>query len=284
MIHGNKANANSSSKNKPRIVEHSDWTLDIIYGTWETETKDAPILNKRKDYNPDYPYSKVLQCSSCWWVLTWNRARSRNWIHHHYYQCTGKNWKKHKNYSLKQKEVNDKMLWIFKWIKINKDIIKLFEIISEEVYNERKWEIKSNKELYEIKITWLLDLKKQILKNIDKVIDFPLMLKEKNLELENIIKEIKELENKCNNIELDINLKDFKKYSLNLIKHIEILALQKEKPDIINLVFEVLFNERIVFENINYQTTNNQWLLWVLSHQKNPHRGDFSQNTNWQSH
>jgi len=69
------------------------------------------------------------------------------------------------------------------------------------------------------------------------------------------------LEYKFNNIKEDININTFKSYSINLIKHIDKIVQQKEKPDMISLAFDIMFNERIVFEKLDYQTINNKGLL-----------------------
>ncbi|NCO31738.1 hypothetical protein GW891_02835 [bacterium] len=69
------------------------------------------------------------------------------------------------------------------------------------------------------------------------------------------------MEYKFNNIKEDININTFKSYSINLIKHIDKIVQQKEKPDMISLAFDIMFNERIVFEKLDYQTINNKGLL-----------------------
>jgi len=69
------------------------------------------------------------------------------------------------------------------------------------------------------------------------------------------------LEYKFNNIKEDININTFKSYSINLIKHIDKIVQQNEKPDMISLAFDIMFNERIVFEKLDYQTINNKGLL-----------------------
>lgn len=276
---------NKANKGKIKIIEMDNDYLSIVYKNDKTTAEDIiEIKEKRKDYNSEYPYSKVLMCPFCWWTLTGNNAKSRNWTIHNYYQCTWKKWVKHKNYSLKQKEVNETIIDLFSSININNDLLKLFEEISEEVYNNRKDELINNKQLYSERIKWLKKLEEVKLQRIEKVIDFPIMLKALNIELEDIKAQVIELEYKHENIKEDINIDTFKRYSIDLIKHIDKIVQQREKPDMINLAFELMFNERIVFEKLDYQTTNNKGLLWIQSQQKNPQNGDFNQNTKWQSH
>lgn len=60
------------------------------------------------------------------------------------------------------------------------------------------------------------------------------------------------------------------------------LALQKEKPDLIRLVFDIIFGGRIVFEDLLCQTGEEDWFFPFLSQQKNPSEEEFSQNPLWQ--
>ncbi len=274
---------NKANRWKIKIIEREDWEVQIVYKKKDKEDIN-PIIDKRKDYNSDYPYTKVLKCPICWWTLTWNRAKSRNWSYHFYYQCVWKKWVKHKTYSIKKAEVNEYIEKFFASINIEDSILGLFKEISKEVYNERKSEISGDKELYIEKIKWLKKLKEKIIDNIEKLIDFPILLKAKNEELENIEKEVKDLKSKCNNIKENINLKDFQKYSINVIKHLDKLVLQKEKPDIINLAFDTVFNTRIVFEKIESQTTYKEWLLALQSNKKNSSDDEFPSGSKWQSH
>jgi len=272
---------NKANRWKIKIIENEDSSISIEYKNKE-EVDILPIVRKRNNYNSEYPYTKTLECPECWGILTWNNAKSRSWDIHKYYQCTWKKWVKHKNYSLRQKEVNKSIKELFTKCNINEDIIELFKIISEEVYKERKEELYNNKELYLEKIKWLKKSEIKIIENIDKVIDYPSLLKAKNKELEDIKSEIGRLKSKYNNIKEDININAFKKYSINIIKHIDKLVLQIEKPEIISLAFDVMFNQRVVFEKIDYQTTNNSGLLWIQSQQKNPQNEDLVENSNWQ--
>ncbi len=276
---------NKANKGKIQIIEIDNTNLSMLYKNDKSKIEDTiEIKEKRKDYNSEYPYSKVLMCPECKWTLTWNNAKSRSGTIHNYYQCTWKKWIKHKNYSLKQKEVNDSIMSIFTSININNDLLKLFEDISEEVYIDRKDELINNKELYSERIKWLKKLKEAKLQKLDNVINFPILLESLNNELEDIQNQIIDLEYKFNNIKEDININTFKSYSINLIKHIDKIVQQKEKPDMISLAFDIMFNERIVFEKLDYQTINNKGLLWLQSQQKNPSEDEFPLNLIWQPH
>ena len=276
---------NKANKWKIKIIEVNNNDISIVYKNKNDILENTiEVKEKRKDYNSDYPYAKVLSCPECDWTLTWNNAKSRSWAIHKYYQCTWKKGIKHKNYSLKQQEVNESIMSLFCWIDIDSDVLKLFEEISEEVYNNRKIELVNDKELYLERIKGLRSLANIKIQKVDKVIDFPILLQALNKELEDIKIQINDLEYKSNNIKDDMNIDSFKKYSINLIKHIDKIVQQRENPDMINLAFEIMFNTRIVFNKIDYQTTNNDWLLWIQSQKKNPHNGDLIGNSKWQAH
>jgi len=276
---------NKANKGKIIIVEHNDKSVEIVYKNKKDIVETIiPTIEKRKDYNNDYQYAKVLKCPTCKWVLTWNNARSKTWDIHKYYQCRWKNWTKHKNYTIQRKKVNDTLKWIFKSYKPNKEILTLFEIITEEVFINRKSELADSKIIYQNNIKKLKDKKSDIINNIDKVINFPTLLEAKNKELEDIEDQIGSFESKSENINNDINIDTFIRYSLSAIKHLDKLALQKDNPEFINLAFNIMFNERVVFENLCSPTPWNQWLYALVSQQKNPQNGDFTWNLKWQPH
>lgn len=65
------------------------------------------------------------------------------------------------------------------------------------------------------------------------------------------------------------NRDSFLEYSLDLIKHLDKLVLQREKPMIIALIFDIVFGWRVEFEKISYQTTHNTKVIFSDKEQKN---------------
>jgi hypothetical protein len=130
-------------------------------------------------------------------------------------------------------------------------------MISEEMFNNRKSELVDNKKLILEKIKELKLKEADIINNIDKVINFPAFLKEKNRELEDIQAEIVHYKSQSEDTNNNINIDTFKKYSISVIQQLDTLALQKEKPELINLAFNVMFIQRLEFEKLDSRTPYN---------------------------
>jgi len=88
----------------------------------------------------------------------------------------------------------------------------------------------------------LIAKESEILDNIDKVINFPILLEAKNKELENIKLEKYKLELKSNEVENTTSIDKFIDYSKKVITHLDKLAIQRDRPDLINIAFEIVFN------------------------------------------
>jgi len=52
--------------------------IEIQYYKGQTQLKEELIAKKLKNYNPDYPYWKVLKCPHCEWHLTTERPKSKS--------------------------------------------------------------------------------------------------------------------------------------------------------------------------------------------------------------
>ncbi|MCD5375265.1 hypothetical protein LR010_02305, partial [Candidatus Gracilibacteria bacterium] len=125
---------------------------------------------------------------------------------------------------------------------------------------------------------------KDIIENIGKVIDFPILVKAKNDELEAIKVEKTKIENKSNEVVSTTSLDKFLYYSKQVITHLDKLALQKERPDLINIAFEVIYGGQIEYEKMNDHTLFLPNFSSTLSQQKNLQNGDFPSNLKWQAH
>jgi hypothetical protein len=57
---------NKANKGKIIIVEHNDKSVEIVYKNKKDIVETIiPTIEKRKDYNNDYQYAKVLKCPTC---------------------------------------------------------------------------------------------------------------------------------------------------------------------------------------------------------------------------
>jgi hypothetical protein len=85
----------------------------------------------------------------------------------------------------------------------------MYDEISKEVFEERKIELKEDNKDYSKFLNELDNKEKKIISNIDKVINFPILLEAKNKELEDIKTEKYKIELKRKNTEKTTNLDKF---------------------------------------------------------------------------
>jgi len=273
---------NTANRWKITIVETDNKEVIIAYKDKKDITSSQPIIRKRKNYNNLFPYTKVLKCPLCSWVLTSNISTWSSWNLHNYYQCKWKWWVKHKSYIIKRDESHIKIAEIFKSIKFENESLELFDKISENVYQANINQLKGQIIDYEHNLQKLNHKEKSILESIDKVIDFPILLEAKNKELEEIKSQKYKVELKKEWWEITTSLEKFKYYSKKLIQHIDKLALQRENPELINLAFNIVFGWKIEYEKMKSPTLVPSNLP-LFKPKKNPQNGEFSLNLNWQS-
>jgi hypothetical protein len=250
---------NEANRWKYKIIEH-DWNVEIEFYQWEKKLK-TPTIKKRKNYNPDYPFSKVLQCPICWWHLTSEKSKSKSWKYHHYYSCRWKNGHKHKNYWLRRDEINSFIIEYFSKLKFDKQSLKYCDLIAEEIYKEREQEHIEKNKLIDKNITKLEDEKKVITENIHNIIAYPELLKAQNEKVEDIKQKIEQYRaEKVNNCE-KLWLEKFKSYNRTILEHLDKLVLQRDKPTQTNLIFDVVFGWKIEFEKLQSRTPITQEFL-----------------------
>ena len=141
-----------------------------------------------------------------------------------------------------------------KKVEIRKGVLELFEEITREVFSEQSVEFSKSINVYEVRILELSKKEKEIMGSIDKIINFPTILEMKNKELDDIKSERRKLERKINIEPINLNLESFIKNSKNVLTHLEQLALEVEKPEIISLVFDIVFDGTIEYEKIEKHT------------------------------
>jgi hypothetical protein len=247
---------NKANRWKYKINIISKDEIVIEYYKWEVKL-EQPIIQRPKYYNPEYPYVKVIECPECWWYLTAEKSRSRNWVYHHYYACRWKKWAKHKNYSLRREETHEKIIKLFSKLNFDKQWLEVFNVISERIYNNRKDDYKSHNEDIAKNIKELEDKKSLIASNISKVIDFPDLLEVQNKELQDIKKSISSLNWKMKKDWNSLSLERFQKCSQKTLTHLDKLVVQRENPELIQLAFDIVFGWNIRHEILNSHTPIN---------------------------
>jgi hypothetical protein len=100
-----------------------------------------------------------------------------------------------------------------------------------------------------------LEIQKQsIIESTDWLIKYPDLLERKYEQLNEVKAQIQEREWECKKQSLTLWLERFKECSKKILEHPEVLASQRENPEIIQLSFELLFGGKIVFEEIQPRT------------------------------
>jgi len=272
---------NQANRWKAKILELDNHEVLIEYNNWEVNTINKQVKEKRRKYNPLYPYAKVLKCPICSWVLTANTSKSKNGDLHYYYQCRWKNWTKHDTYTVKRMESHDKIINIFKSINIDKETLSIFHELTKEVYKEEEKEKSKGILTFEKKLEEFNKKEQDILNNIDKLINYPTILEEKNKELESIKIEKAKVRDDIKLSKKDTDFKKFWHYATELITHLDKLAVQKENPELIHLAFQVVFWWKIEYEKISNHTPFFDAFSPNLCHQKNPQSEDSFVNSNW---
>ena len=275
---------NKANRWKLKIIEIDDKEVKIEYDNWKQKQINKPITERRKNYNPDYCYSKVLKCPECWGYLTGSASRSRDGTLHNYYNCRWKGWVKHSTYSIKQSEAHNTITSTMKELKIQNSAFEVYKIASRKLFKERQLELEKNTKTYWQQITELNKQEQKIISDIDKVIDYPSLLDAKNKELENIKSLKYKLELKKNEKHSSSSLDKFLYYSKEVITHIDKLAIQKEEPELINLTFDIIYDWKIEYENMKSHTQDFSSFFSLQSQQKNLQNGDFPSNLKWQSY
>ncbi len=267
---------NKANRWKYKISMVDNETIEIDYYKWDTKLEEAPIIQKPKNYNPDYMFWKVLQCPECGWHMTAEKSRSKSWKHHHYYSCRWKKWAKHKNYYLRRDEANSEIINTFSKVTFDKEALKLIDVISTNIYNDRKDEHIEKSHLISKNITALKTKQSTITSNISNLLQYPDLLEAQNQELQEIKADIKKLEKEQKEKWERFWLERFKNASNKILEHLDKLVLQKENPEVIQLAFDIVFGGKVEYESILSRTPIIHDLLALQS------KKEFQDN--WNSH
>jgi DNA invertase Pin-like site-specific DNA recombinase len=238
---------NQANRGVCEILEHSDGNISILYGH---EKLPDRIIHRRFRFQTEYPFARAMRCPQCAWHLTANRARSGNGSHHCYYQCTGKKWSKHKTYTVRRDNMHETMSDFISRLKFDKKAFDLFKRVVAEVWNERKNEIKSEKKDHLEMLRKTEEAKTKLIRNIEKILDFPELLKAKNEELKGLNNKIESLKNSKISGECEKNQDDFLTFSKNIFKHINKLLQDEKSEEKTSVFFDLIFEEPPTYEKI----------------------------------
>lgn len=244
---------NRANRGKIEIIESQEGSLTILYGKEKAEEK---VISQRIRFNSEYPFGRVIKCPYCDGHLTPNQSRSRNGKLHYYYQCNGRKWLKHKNYTERRDEVNETMIDFLSRVSFSPLYMKKVLDEIDAIWNQRIHEIEREKLNYQKEIEILEESKMLILKNIEKFIEFPEILKTKNEELVNINQKLTSLKTQKPKHETNKNKYEFIEFSKNILKHISNMLQKEKSEESVWVIFDMLFEELPTYENIQSQTTS----------------------------
>ena len=149
--------------------------------------------------------------------------------------------------------INDEITNYFNKIKYDKKTMSFFEQIAEVIFEARKNESIEKNKLIAWNIKELETKKKAISDNIMNILNYPDLLENQNEELQRIKKEITRLQTLKIDSHDGVRLDRFKKCAKKILEHPESL-LQREKPELIQLDFEVCFDWKIEYEQFKSRT------------------------------
>lgn len=243
---------NRANRGKIEIIESQEWSLTILYGKEKSEEK---IISQRVRFHSEYPFSRVIQCPYCTGHLTPNKSKSRNGKLHYYYQCNGRKGLKHKNYTERRDELNETMIDFLSRVTFNPMYMKKVLDKIDEIWGQRIHEIEREKISYQKEISDLEESKMLIVRNIEKFIDFPEILKTKNEELTNINQKLTSLKTQKPKYDNDRSKEDFIEFTKNILKHISKMLQEEKNEESVWIIFDILFEKLPTYENIQSQTT-----------------------------
>jgi hypothetical protein len=135
-------------------------------------------------------------------------------------------------------------------IEYDYDVYSLFRRMVEEVWSEKSGEIESEEEDHKRAILELEEKKETLIRNIDKIMDFPEILKVKNEELKEIMKKLSTMKGRKILNEHDKSKEEILSLSKNVFKHLSEAIYNEKNEERISAIFDVILEEPITYENI----------------------------------
>ncbi|EKD29788.1 MAG: NUDIX hydrolase [uncultured bacterium (gcode 4)] len=280
---------NRANKWVVQIAEREDGEVEILYSKKWKESFE-PIVERRKNYDSNYPFTRALRCPTCSGHLTPSKSRSKTWAHHYYYQCNGKkneNWIiKHPNYSLRRTEANSKVMEFMREITPSPWLIKSIDYIASVYFDSRN---KSNIHVVsenEKKLKEYENQKRELGGSIHKYLHLPNTIEAIEKQLGKIDEDILQLKTISADLVCGqgVNKTEFRKFMVYHLTHLQELASDVEKPENIDLIFRFVFQEKPSYEEILSHTPKIYPIFSLQSQLKNPPEGDFSESMHWWRH
>ncbi|HLO73876.1 MAG TPA: recombinase family protein [Flavobacterium sp.] len=207
--------------------------------------------------NEDFPLRGHLICNSCHGNLTGSPSTSRNGVKHYYYHCQ-KGCKTRFRADLAHSSFED----LLDGFKIKKDILNLYNIILEDIFNSNEKDRQKQIKQADDKIR---QLRSKLESLQDKLLDDIIDKTEYNSIKLRIQKELEEWELKKQ--ELSIDKSEFQKYInygfpfLYNIKE----YYKKCNVDVKQKICGSIFPEKIIFHKNKYRTASENDLLTLLT-------------------
>jgi len=165
----------------------------------------------------------------------------------------------------------------------NQNILSIFDEIAKEVFDSKIAEKKENSIDSSSKINELKSREKQIISQLDKVLDFPNLLEIKNEQLNQIKAEIVQHKAKNTTSKSKVKLEEFQSCLRYLTTHPEVLASQWDNQKILSLLFMLVYGGKIKYEDLEFHTPIFFKKSLRKNKNKNPQNEGLSENSFWQS-
>ncbi len=157
---------------------------------------------------------------------------------------------KHKTYTVKRDVLNETVIDFLSNIEYDREVYELFRHVVADVWHNEKSDLVSKKEDQIRSIEKLEVSKATLLKNIEKFMEFPEILKAKNDELATISKQIQILKNTKIDTSHDKSQQDFLVFSKGIFTQTSRVLQQEQNEERVGMLFDLFFTESPTYEKI----------------------------------
>lgn len=260
------------------LVENENKKIELLSGK-EPNTPLDPIKRRNRN-NPEYPFGRLIMCDEPGKFFFWNAPKWRNGTTYPYYSATpiGK-----KRINVKKDDFEGSIIEFLSELTVDmQGWLQLYEKILERLWEKRKSEISTTKEVKQEYLKLLKDKRNTIIQSIVNISQYPPLLAGANEQLEGINTEIRQVEEDLLWNQKLLNIEDLKSYWKKLIENLWKIAWNTREISTIKLLFDFTFTRTPTYSEILNRNTPLRPMLALQSQEKIPQEGEFSKNLWWQ--
>lgn len=276
---------NVANRGKKKIIIEKDGTVRIFgknntdkASEWEGLIENPPIKRRNRD-NPLFPFGKLVLADNVnMSYFSGNAPKWRNGTKYEYYSA--RVWKRCINYP--KNEFENTIIDFFKELNAEEPFLNLYMEMLSCLWKDKQDSFKDGQSIKKDRIWFLLQQKISLLKEVSFYIDFPVILKEKNKELESLMLEIEKTKIDLEKDIQTVSISNIQKYGKTLIENLWEIALNTKENHILQLLFRVVCSRVPTYEEIINRNTPLRPLFSLISQTKNPPEEILGENTWWQ--